>query len=350
MKSSEKRKRRPSQESDRSRATSPSISDLDDDYVKQAEKLVDMYAFAHKVCPASEPKPVTNEEKYEFEGIFKDKHDIPRVCKFNMNPRIKTAMARAERETKEKLRKEKPKPIHLFPRKPKSYQMPDYVEISKAPILNDSFSRLLDRKLPSSTQVNISLTDFTRMEGYMRFLLEAHSRSAWLLTALVKQAEEEGYRPGKESQFMDLKDELAKSMGSQLNTISRMSACMSWEKKKSLLSHASSVVNPEQKKRLILSPIFEENTFSDSVIQEVLEECSLDASRKANVARTQADLAKKRSSQDYKSPVVPRSSGPSTSGYRGNSRRQQPYRPRYQQRRNNPAPSSSSNAKQGFRK
>ena len=148
------------------------------------------------------------------------------------------------------------------------YRMSDFPTFTKAPPVNDQFSRLLDKPLSSSRHVSFSLEKCSRLETCIRGLVESQSYSSWAMAVVFAFLREAGVVPEDES-FHRLVSSLSVALNSQAKASLSAAAFLKQKRRETYVCHLPSSTHESVRQALLSSPSAE-SLFSDVVIAKSL--------------------------------------------------------------------------------
>ena len=115
--------------------------------------------------------------------------------------------------------------------------------------LNPDFVRLTRNKsITKSRASTVSFSDMERLERTSRTVVGGFSQSYWLLSSLLSQLKQDGYRPSEPTLFDKTIQSLSSSMALQTSLVSGMTDFLVMKRRGSFLSQASVPLSAPQKR------------------------------------------------------------------------------------------------------
>ena len=282
-------------------------------------KLIDFIysCFSHSKPSASAHVP----PRCEFESYF-SVSDPPSASRkyLTVYPRVAEIIdASADRAAR--LAKES-RPLHrVVPLRRRLFNVGDQPGFCNARYVNPDFSRISQNKnILKSRNSSASLFDLGKVERGVRSILAGVSQCFWLLSSLLAQLRDDGYRPSDPALF----DKNITSLSAALASLTTMAAgvtdYISAKRRESYLAHASCAVAESVKRDLLATPGSDSLLFDQQLLEKLvcqLKEDSLISST-ASLASLSKSASRGRgrsySSDRYSSPLE--HSRPGSSGYR----------------------------------
>ena len=148
------------------------------------------------------------------------------------------------------------------------YRMSDFLTFAKAPLVNNQFSRLLDKPLSSSRHVSLSLEECSFLETCVRGLVESQSYLSWAVAAVFAYLREAGVAPEDKS-FHRLVVSLSVNLNSQAKASLSAAAFLKQKRRETYVSHLPSSNHDSVRQALLSSPS-NESLCSEEVIAKSL--------------------------------------------------------------------------------
>ena len=198
---------------------------------------------------------------------------------------------------------------------------PDYCA---ARFLNPDFSRISKHKtILKSRSSSVSLSDLERLDRASRTILAGESQSFWLLSSLLAQLRDEGYKPGDPALFDKNISTLSAALASQTALSAGLSDFITSKRRESYLAHTSCPVAESVKRDLLVAPGSDSRLFNQTLLEKVVSTVKEDSliSSTASLASISKAVSRGRpgasGSGCYSSPLDFFRPGPS--GYRKRS-------------------------------
>ena len=171
--------------------------------------------------------------------------------------------------------------------------------------------------------MSVSLSDLERLDRASRTSLAGHSQSFWLLSSLLAQLRDEGYKPADPALFDKNIATLSASLASQTTLSAGVSECVTSKQRESYLSHTSCPIAESVKPDLLVAPGSDTLLFNQPLLEKVVTTVKEDSliSSTASLASISQAASRGRSgasgSGRYTSPLD--FSRPGPSGYQKRS-------------------------------
>ena len=276
--------------------------------------------FPHSI-PASAPRELP---RCEFEEFFSTSDTTssakPILTLYPQVDEILDSCAdRAARYAKES------KPLHrVLPFKRRATPVGDRPDFCMARFLNTDFSRISrHKKILRSRASSMTLSDLERLDQASRSVIAGQSQSFWLLSSLLAQLRDEGFKPADPNLFDQSITALSASLASQTSLTSAMSEFVTAKRRESYLAHTSCPVGESVNRELLVAPGTDNLLFNHPLLEKVVSNIKEDSliSSTASLASISKAASRGRSgasgSGGSSSPLD--FSRPSTSGYRKRS-------------------------------
>ena len=263
--------------------------------------------FPHSV-PASAPREPA---RCEFEEFFSTSEATSSAKPIlTLYPRVDEILDscadRAARYAKES------KPLHrVLPFKRKATPVGDRPDFCMARYINSDFSRRSrQKKILRSRASSMTLCDLERLDQASRSVIAGQSQSFWLLSSLLAQLRDEGFKPADPNLFDQTITTLSASLASQTNLTSGISEFVTSKRRESYLAHTSCPVGESVKRELLVAPGIDNLLFNQPLLEKVVSTTAFLASISKAASRGRSGAS---GSGGYASPLD--FSRPSTSGY-----------------------------------
>ena len=156
--------------------------------------------------------------------------------------------------------------------------MGDQPDFCLARLVNPDFSRISrHKKVLRSRASSMTLSDLERLDQTSRSIIAGQSQSFWLLSALLAQLKDEGYRPADPNLFDQSITALSASLASQTSLTSAMSGFVTAKRRESYLAHASCPVGDSVKRELLVAPGTESLLFNQPLLEKVVSNIKEDS-------------------------------------------------------------------------
>ena len=222
------------------------------------------------------------------------------------------------------------KPLHkVIPLRWRLFPVADNLDFAAPRWLNPDFVRLTGNKNIAKTRVGaVTFSDLEKVEKCPRTLVGGQSQSFWLLSALLSQLKQNGFKPSDLSLLDKTILALFASLATQTVLSSGFTDFVVAKRRESFLGHVSFPMSEPQKCELFVSPGSDAWLFDPPLLEKVsgqLKEDSLISSLSLSKLSKSADCFKsvggcvQGSSQRYSSPLDFSRPGPSGYGKRSAS-------------------------------
>ena len=187
--------------------------------------------------------------------------------------------------------------------------------------VNPDFARVSKNKtILRSWNSSVSLADLERIERGSQSILAGDSQCFWLLSSLLAQLKDDGYRPSDPALFDKNISALSAALASQTMMAAGFTDFVSAKRRESYLAHAACPIVESVKRDLLVAPGTESFLFDQPLLEKVVSHMKEDSliSSTASLASLSKAAARGRSrssgSDRYSSPLdQPRSN---SSGFR----------------------------------
>ena len=293
---------------DKERLADPPV--LDKTYAKLVEFIYNRFAHSRPSASAQLPP------QCEFEEFFAVS-DPPSASRQNLMvyPRV-SEIINSSAERASRLAKES-RPIYsVVPLRRKMFFVGDKPDFCNAQFVNPDFSRISKNKtIIKSRTSSVALADLERIERGSRTILVGDSQCYWLLSSLLAQLKDDGYRPSDPALFDKNISSLSAALASQTMMASGVTDFVSSKCCESYLAHAACPIAESVKRDLLVAPGTESFLFDQPLLEKVVSQMKEDSllSSTASLASLSKAASRGRSrslgSERYSSPLdQPRSS------------------------------------------
>ena len=216
-------------------------------------KLIDFIynRFTHSKPSASAHVP----PRCEFESYFSVSEPPSASRQFlTVYPRV-AEIVDASADRAARLARES-RPLHrVVPLRRKLFNVGDRPDFCNARYVNPDFSRISQNKnILKSRNASMSLSDMEKVERGVRSILAGDSQCFWLLSSLLAQLREDGYRPSDPAFFDKNITLLSAALASQTTMAAGVTDFISAKRRESYLAHASCSVAESVKRDLLAAP------------------------------------------------------------------------------------------------
>ena len=306
-------------------------SQVDDDDDDDRESLVDttpvdkaynrLSHYIYDRFPHSQPDSALHmPPRCEFEEFFTTS-EATSSAKTNLSlyPRVWEILAscadRASRFARES------RPLHrVVPLKRHTFHVGDQPDFCAARFVIPDFSRITKQKtILKSRSSSVSLSDLEKLDRASRSMLAGQSQSFWLLSSLLAQLRDEGYKPADPTLFDKNIATLSASLASQTALSAGVSEFITSKRRESYLAHTSCLIAESVKRDLLVAPGTDSLLFNQPLLEKVVNTIKEDSliSSTASLASISKAASRERSrasgSGRYTSPLD--FSRPGPSGY-----------------------------------
>ena len=230
--------------------------------------------FPHSIPSAAPREP----PRCEFENFFSTSENPPSAKPIlNLYPRVNEILDLSADRAAQYARESKP--LHrLLPLKRRSVPVGDQPDFCLARLVNPDFSRISrHKKVLRSRASSMTLSDLERLDRTSRSIIAGQSQSFWLLSALLAQLKDEGYRPADPNLFDQSITALSASLASQTSLTSAMSGFVTAKRRESYLAHVSCPVGDSVKRELLVALGTESLLFNQPLLEKVVSNIKEDS-------------------------------------------------------------------------
>ena len=207
----------------------------------------------------------------EFEEFFATS-EVTSSTKPNLSlyPRvseiIESSVDRASRFARES------RPLHrVVPLKRRAFHVGDQPDFCAASFVNPDFSRISKHKtILKSRSSSVSLCDLEKLDHASRSMLAGQSQSFWLLSSLLAQLHDEGYKPADPTLFDKNIATLSASLASQTALSAGVSDPITSKRRESYLAHTSCPIAESVKRDLLVAPGTDSLLFNQPLLEKVV--------------------------------------------------------------------------------
>ena len=237
----------------------------DKTYARLVEYIYDRFPHSR---PASAPRLPP---RCEFEDFFAISDSTP-TSRQNLllYPRVsKLVDSSADRASR--LARES-RPLHrVVPLKRKMFHIGDQPDYCATCYLNPDFSRISKNKTILKTRASsVSLADLEKFDRGSLTILAGDSQCFWLLSSLLAQLRDEGYKPADPALFDKNISALSATSASQTTMAAGISDFVTSKRRESYLSHASCPIADSVKRDLLVAPGSDSFLFNQPLLEKVV--------------------------------------------------------------------------------
>ena len=150
--------------------------------------------------------------------------------------------------------------------------------------LNPDFARVTRNKSISKSRAGtVSFSDMERLERTSRTIVGGFSQEYWLLSSLLSQLKQDGYRPLDPVLFDKTIQSLSASMALQTSLASGMTDFVVSKRRDSFLSHVSVPMSAPQKRELQVASATGDFLFNQELLEKTSEQVKEDTIISSNV-------------------------------------------------------------------
>ena len=192
----------------------------------------------------------------------------PRVAEI-----IDSSAERASRLTRQS------RPLHRFvPLRHKMFFVGDKPDFCNARYVNPAFARISKNKtILKSRNLSVSLTDLERIERSSRSILAGDSLCFWLLSSLLAQLKDDGYRPSDPALFDKNILSLSAALASQTMMAAGVTNFVSAKRRESYLAHATCPIAESVKRDLLVALGTESFLLDQPLLEKVVSHMKKDS-------------------------------------------------------------------------
>ena len=306
------------EDDDEDRESVTEIPPLDKAYTRLVQYIYDRFPHSR---PSSAPHLPP---RCEFEEFFATS-DVTPATKQNLliYPRV-SELVDASSDRASRLARES-RPLHrVVPLRRRMFHVGDQPDYCAARFLNPDFSRISKHKtILKSRASSVTLADLEKLDRGSRTILAGESQCFWLLSSLLAQLRDEGYKPADPALFDKNISTLSAALASQTTMTAGISDFITSKRCESYLAHASCPIAESVKRDLLVAPGSNNLLFNQPLLEKVVTTVKEDSiiSSTASLASLSRAASRGRSgasgSECYLSPLDYSRPGPS--GYRKRS-------------------------------
>ena len=159
----------------------------------------------------------------------------------------------------------------VVPLKRKMFYVGDEPDYYSARYLNPDFSRISKTKNIVKTHASsVNLADFEKLDSGSRAILARDSQCFWLLSSLLAQLKDDGYKPADPAMFDKNISALSAALASQTTMAAGISDFVASKRRESYLAHTSCPMAESVKRDLFISPGTSSFLFDQPLLEKVV--------------------------------------------------------------------------------
>ena len=281
--------------------------------------------FIHNRFPHSQPSTAAHvPPRCEFEEFFSVNDPAPSTKQnLKVYPRV-AELVSASADRASRLARESRALHRALPLKRKMFYVGDEPDYCSACYLNPEISRISKTKNIVKTRfTSVTLADLEKLDHGSCTILAGDSQCFWLLSSLLAQLKDDGYKPSDPALFDQNISALSAALASQTTMAAGISDFVASKRRESYLAHASCPIAESVKRDLLVLPGTSTFLFDQPLLEKVVTVMKEDSliSSTASLASLYKVASRGRSrpsgSDRYSSPLDFSRAGPS--GYRKRS-------------------------------
>ena len=270
-----------------------------------------LVSFIHNRFPHSQPSTAAHvPPRCEFEDFFSINDPAPSTKQnLKVYPRV-AELVSASADRASRLARESRVLHRVVPFKHKMLYVGDEPDYCSACFLNPDFSRISKTKnILKTRSSSITLADLEKLDRGSRTILAGDSHCFWMLSSLLAQLKDDGYKPSDPALFDKNISALSAALASQTTIAAGVSDFVTAKRNESYLVHASCPIAELVERDLLVSPGMSSFLFDQPLLEKVVtakKENSLISST-ASLASLSKAASRRRSrssgSDRYSSPL-----------------------------------------------
>ena len=164
------------------------------------------------------------------------------------------------------------RPLHrVVPLKRRTFHVGDQPDFCAARFLNPDFSRItIQKTIVKSRASSVSLNDVEKLDRASRSILAGQPQSFWLLSSLLTQLRDEGYKPADPTLFDKNIATLSSSLASQTGLSAGVSEFVTSKRQESYLAHASCPIAESVRRDLLVALGTDSLLFNQPLLEKVV--------------------------------------------------------------------------------
>ena len=192
-------------------------------------------------------------------------------------PRV-TEILDASTEKASRLARES-KPLHkVMPLRRKIFHVADDQDFCAARFVNPDFACISNSKNILKSRLSfVSLADLEKIERAGRTVIAGDSQCFWLLSSLLAQLKEDGFRPSDPTLFDKNISALPAALASQTTVATGLTDFVTSKRRESYLAHTSCPITESQKQKLLVAPGTGSLLFDQPLLEKIVSQLKEDS-------------------------------------------------------------------------
>ena len=257
-------------EEDRESVADPPLQDRT--YARLIDFIYNRFAYSQPSASANAPP------RCEFEDFFVVA-DPPSAARHNLTvyPRV-PEIVDSSAEMASRLARESCCLHHVVPLRRKMFFVGDNPKYCNARFVNPDFSRIFKHKTIHKTCTSmVNLADLEHLERGSRTIIAGDSQCFWLLSYLLAQFKDDGYRPSDPALFDKNISSLSATLASQTMMAAGVTDFVSTKCRDSYLTHAACPIAESVKRDLLVAPGTDSFLFDQPLLEKVMSNMKEDS-------------------------------------------------------------------------
>ena len=228
--------------------------------------------FIHDRFPHSRPSTAAHvPPRCECEDFFSINDPAPSTRQnLTVYPRV-AELVNASADRASRLSRESRALHRVVPLKRRMFYVGDDPDYCSACFLNPDFARISKSKnILKSRASSVTLTDLEKLDRSSRTILARDSQCFWLLSSLLAQLKDDGYRPLDPALFDKTISSLSAALASQMTMVAGISDFVTSKRRESYLAHASCPIAESVRRDLLVAPGTASFLFDQPLLEKVV--------------------------------------------------------------------------------
>ena len=154
----------------------------------------------------------------------------------------------------------------------------DDQDFCNARFVNLDFARISNSKTILKTRLSsVKLADLERIERASRTVLAGDSQCFWLLSSLLVQLKDDGYRPSDPTLFDKNISSLSAALATQTTMAAGVTDFIMSKRLESYFAHASCTLAESQKRELLVAPGTGSLLFDEPLLEKIVSQMKEDS-------------------------------------------------------------------------
>ena len=289
------------EDDDEDRESVTEILPLDKAYTRLVQYIYDRFPHSR---PSSAPHLPP---RCEFEEFFATS-DVTPATKQNLliYPRV-SELVDSSADRASRLARES-RPLHrLVPLRRRMFHVGDQPDYCAARFLNPDFSRISKHKtILKSRASSVTLADLEKLDRGSRTILAGESQRFWLLSSLLAQLCDEGYKAVDPALFDKNISTLSAALASQTTMTAGISDFITLKRRESYLAHASCPIAESVKRDLLVAPGSDNFLFNQPLLEKVVTTVKEDSIISSTASLASLSRAASRDVLELRAPTATR--------------------------------------------